>query len=91
MKYTIEDVKRLVPEATLIEEVSIGRVSICIGNTGLWSHSEPGKLLLDTRRQLEIAREGLERLSGDGKQFPDTTANERLARETLAAIEGVTK
>jgi hypothetical protein len=87
MSYSIEDLKRLVPEANEHEEMC-GFVRFLVRDGGyLFSDSGPGKALLDTRRQLEIAREGLEKMT-TGVACGDI---DELARETLAAIEGVTK
>jgi hypothetical protein len=98
MRYSIEDVKRLVPEATHFNHAGYG---LEFKLPGVWLEASTGlgKTLLDTRRQLEIARDALSGIEiffdADG-EGPDTWENlavkmQEVARETLAAIEGVTK
>lgn len=71
MTYTIEDVKRLVPEAK--EPWSNGlEVHITIGHKTHGSDSDWGRALLTTRRKLELAREALE----GAKKMLDTSLNE---------------
>lgn len=102
MPYTIEDVKRLVPEAVAVRPIIFPQgetVAFGCEGEGLFAGFGPGKLLLETRHRLKVARDGL-RLIELNDVNPNTSEilpinrqrrMAKIARETLAKIEGVTK
>lgn len=100
MIYNEEDISRLIPEAFIpLQMWPTNGARFVVADTLLFTNFGPGKLILDTRRQLEIAREGLRLIECNDvnpKTSEVTTLQRqvrmgRIARETLAAIEGVTK
>lgn len=97
MLYTIEDIKRLMSGSTEHEKEDNGTIRFLLSGAWHFTTQDHVRLLLDARRQLEIAREGLATLSKetDLEKAGLRTVNARtlrvFARETLAKIEGVGK
>jgi hypothetical protein len=86
VKYTAEDVKRLMPEAEIYNMVHL-IVIVCGEKPGNRIEADLAFALLDTRRQLEIAQVGLKGIISGSNDV----ATQYAAEQTLAAIEGVTK
>lgn len=88
MTYTIEDVKRLIPEAK-IRDYGDGTFSFTVtGKDFLSPYRGLGLLLLTTRRQLEIARSELNTIAtqDDIEMVLDPTWAKRIAEHALAVI-----
>lgn len=90
MTYTIEDIKRLVPESTDLEQFDDGSVTIEI--EGLYINTDEAwtRLLLTTRRQLELAREALEGVSTRRTSLSDWGMMDRC-KEALSDIDQLHK
>lgn len=87
MKYTIEDVKRLVPEATKVATM-LNCTYFNIGSRVFVASQPDGQILLSTRRQLEIARGELNAIAtqDDFEMALDPTWAKRIAEHALGAI-----
>lgn len=84
MSYTIEDVKRLVPEARKTIDLggsAIPDIVFYLSSRPFHASYGSGKLILDTRRQLEIAREFIRRVTAD------SNVSDHLSRETIDRME----
>ena len=77
MTFTIEDVKRLVPEAKGIEQYSNGNIMFWLNGMAGDTSDKYVIALLTTRYQLAIAREALEEIS-EGAGPPDCIAQKAL-------------
>jgi len=79
-KYTTEDIRRLVPEATEVDSVN-GIVAFRVD--GLWfsERNKMWKILVETRAQLEVAVEALKQIGNGGNGQGD------MAFEALSKIE----
>jgi len=90
MKYSPEEARRLCPEFQIGiygdgDFANFHRNGKSVGN------DELTKALLDTRRQLELAWDGLEKVAPPHIATTLLTETQRIARDSIAALEGVAK
>lgn len=83
MTFTIEDIKRLIPEAEGFKKLG---TFYCFSVHGkqMDSSAGAGLALLTTRRQLEIAMEALREVNA-------STSSSRLRRVTAEALKSIKK
>ena len=91
MTYDIETVKRLIPEAMNIRDDEPGHFRFDLNGLTYYTQEMTVELLLDTRLQLELAREGLAQLTADNseRRHPNRGDLVAIARDTLAKIDEV--
>lgn len=92
MTYTIEDIRRLVPETTYIVRFKDGSFGIEIDGTEYVSDEPPMALFLTARAQLEVARDMLNVIAcwQDGEEVNgsfDEPGSAEEARKALAKMK----
>ena len=88
MTYTIEDIKRLVPEAKVLGTFADGSVLVWFDEKDVLSDDPLFRALITTRRQLEIARSELNTIANqdDIEMVLDPTWAKRIAEHSIDAI-----